>query len=59
MEVYIQLADAVSGIILSAPPPPAAGTFKRDRKQLQHTSAADNVPNAKTNYSDSPVGIQK
>lgn len=55
---YIQLANTISGITLLAPLL-APGTFKTDRKQLQHTSEADNVPNAKTNYSDSPVGIQK
>lgn len=43
--VYIQLANTISGNILLAPLL-APGTFKRDRKQLQHTSAADNVPNA-------------
>lgn len=56
--LYIQLANTISGIILLAPLL-APGTFKRHRKQLQHTFAADNVPNAQTNYSDSPVGIQK
>lgn len=55
---YIQLANTISGITLLAPLL-APGTFKTDRKQLQHTSEANNVPNAKTNYSDSPVGIQK
>lgn len=50
-------ANTISGIIISAPLP-APGTFKRNQIQLQLTSAADNVTNAQTNYSDSPVGIQ-
>lgn len=55
---YIQLAETISGVALLAPLL-APGTFKTDRKQLQHTPEVDNVPNAKTNYSDSPVGFQK
>lgn len=35
----------------------APETFKTDWKLLQHTSATDNVLNAQTYYSDSPVGI--
>lgn len=56
--VYIQFSNSISGIILLAPLL-APGTFKRHPKQLRHTSVADNVPNPQTNYSDSPVGIQK